>query len=79
MIINDDPLGATTMQYYCSSPHCRNECGKKEKEDENRERMWRDPQSVESVLIYYEKYCDDHGRILRSDYTQNQTLNFKMS
>lgn len=51
------------MEYYCSSPKCRNECGKKE-EKIDPERMWRDPQNVQGVLIYYEKFCDDEGHRL---------------
>lgn len=53
------------MPYYCSSPKCRNECGKKE-ENVDPERMWRDPQSVQGVLIYYVAFCDDEGNKLKT-------------
>lgn len=53
------------MEHYCSSPNCRNKCGKKE--NIGRDRMWRDPASVEGVLCCYEEFCDNDGELIKKD------------
>jgi hypothetical protein len=53
------------MKYFCSSPNCKNECGK-QKED-NRIKMWRDPASVQGVIFCEKEFCDENGK-LKSDY-----------
>jgi hypothetical protein len=45
------------MALYCSSPNCKNKCGKKE----NWEAAWRNPESIIEVLVHYEPLCDIDG------------------
>ncbi len=52
------------MEYYCSSPNCKNECGKKR--EDNRIRMWRDPASVQGILIFEKEFCDENGKKLKT-------------
>ncbi len=50
------------MIYYCSSPNCRNECGKKKNTDRN----WNDPLSIQGVLFCDVRFCDDDGNKLKT-------------
>jgi hypothetical protein len=49
------------MPIYCSSPKCRNECGKQELDKKSWEDMWKNPEAVQGTIIAYADLCDEEG------------------
>ena len=70
-------LGNTMIIYYCISPNCKNECGKKKPSEEemrkDRDELWRNHYSPQPRFFCETKFCDDEGNVIRFDYQNNQT------
>jgi len=51
------------IEYYCSSPKCKNECGKKIDQKKFNEERWKNPVACELTIVCYEPFCDQEGNL----------------
>lgn len=56
------------MEIYCSSPNCRNECGRRHDPLD----AWKDPDSIKGFLIMYKPFCDTDGNKIKFINTEKQ-------